>query len=163
MPKSLQLWPPGPENVISNRRLASAWHVMWSVVGPSSTINARIFDASDDCRHRKRMPLRLPSPSSPTLATNSTDVRCIDARACFHRAGDGQKGGQIRRRCPIHPGPSSVPSGLILMSSGVRGASTVSRCAVRAMNGPRAFASELRNDIAGAIDPRIVAVARETG
>ena len=36
-PKSLQLWPPGPVKVISNRRLPRARAVMWSVLAPSST------------------------------------------------------------------------------------------------------------------------------
>jgi hypothetical protein len=43
-----------PRNATSKRRLASAWHVMWSVVGPSSTRNERILEASDDWRHKYR-------------------------------------------------------------------------------------------------------------
>src|ERR1019366_7584328 len=36
-PKSLQLCPPGPVNVTSNRRLPRARLVMWSVLAPSTT------------------------------------------------------------------------------------------------------------------------------
>ena len=45
---------------------------MWSVPTPSTTRNAAIFPASGDCFERCRMPSRLPSPSSPTLATSSS-------------------------------------------------------------------------------------------
>ncbi len=74
-PKSLQLWPPGPVKATSKRRLPSARLVMWSVLAPSTTTKASICLASGDCLHRWRMPSRLPSPSSPTLAASSRPQR----------------------------------------------------------------------------------------
>src|SRR5229473_4845757 len=67
IPKSDQLWPPGPLMVASRRREASALVVTWSVPEPSRTITA--FNFGLYASMRARMPRRLPSPSSPTSAT----------------------------------------------------------------------------------------------
>src|SRR5258706_15309321 len=67
MPKSDQLWPPGPVMVASTRREARALVVTWSVPEPSRTITAFSFGLY--AAVSARMPRRLPSPSSPTSAT----------------------------------------------------------------------------------------------
>ncbi len=70
-PKSLQLCPPGPVKTTSKRRLPSARVVMWPVSAPSTTRKASIFLPAAANLQSWRMPTRLPSPSSPTLAASN--------------------------------------------------------------------------------------------
>src|SRR5450432_2386929 len=137
-PKSLQLWPPGPVKATSKRRLPKARVVIWSVLAPSTVTNARTLRPSGDCLHRCRMPSRLPSPSSPTLATSRRPADAFwlnpgtgGCAAFFHARATASR---AARPAPLSetPGPRKRPSGSTPISSLHRGASTVSRCAVRA-------------------------------
>src|SRR5579872_4665576 len=82
------------------------------------------------------MPLRLPSPSSPTLATSmGAAVEPLSGGAAFQAAASASK---AVSPAPLSatPGPASLPSPNSFMSSGLRGARTVSRCAVTAKEPP---------------------------
>ncbi len=101
----------GASKAISKRRLARASQVMWSWFGPSRIRNEPIREARLDWRHKYRMPLRFPSPSSPTLAISKIGL------------GFGARPGISARRratassaanpAPLSetPGPCRQPSG----------------------------------------------------
>src|ERR1035441_7714293 len=81
------------------------------------------------------MPSRLPSPSSPTLATNSSPPansgslpEARQARAMASKAASPAPLSET-------PGPWKRPPASTEISPGLRGASTVSRCAVSATYG----------------------------
>ena len=119
----------------SKRRLPSARVVMWPVSAPSTTRKASIFLPAAANLQRWRIPSRLPSPSSPTLAASSNP-----------RGKSGRFGPLFQawatassdaRPAPLSetPGPRKAPSAPMEISSLLRGAMTVSRCAVSATYG----------------------------
>ena len=81
------------------------------------------------------MPLRFPSPSSPTFATSSRGA----AREFRSGNSDSRRASAIRADSPAPlsdvPGPVSLPSGAKKTSSGRAGARTVSKCADRTIDG----------------------------
>ena len=83
-PKSPQEWPPRPANRTRYRREPSAALVIRSAPGPSRLRKASTRLAHSPALNRCRTPRRFPSPSSPTVPTNSNEPSVsirVDCRA----------------------------------------------------------------------------------